>query len=405
MSAAHFGPPISVPRWQVPRIDRDARWVGGVAAAIAREIGVQPIAIRAAFVALAFVGGWGLVLYAFAWAGIVLAASREQGVYTPRPKAATPSRRVAGVALITVGLIVGLLPLTGAVFAVIVWPVGFILSGMLIAWSRSGEDGSVVVIRVVAGLVVAIAGFATFAFSRIQVIDAVLALVVLVAVVGGVAMVAAPSVVRMSRDLDRERLERTRSDERSRINAHLHDSVLQTLTLIQQQCDDPASTRRLARRQERELRGWLYNRPSTNEAGLRLRPALERAAADVEENTDAVFDIVVVGDTDDFASDDITPLIDATREAMFNAALHSGAGHVSVFADRSRDAVEVFIRDEGSGFEPDTVADDRRGIAESIVGRMQRAGGNATITSAPGSGTEVELSLPVNTSHDIEVAE
>ena len=90
---------------------------------------------------------------------------------------------------------------------------------------------------------------------------------------------------------------------------------------------------------------------------------------------------------------------------MFNAALHSGADQISVFADRGREAVEVFIRDEGSGFEPDTVADDRRGIAESIVGRMQRAGGNATITSAPGSGTEVELSLPVNTSHDIEVAE
>ncbi len=403
MSTAPFDPPIAAPRWQVPRIDGEARWAGGVAAAIAREIGVQAIVIRAAFVALAFVGGWGLVLYAVAWAGLAYAAPRQHGRYSPRPKAATPSRRLAGVALITVGLVVALLPLTGAVFALIVWPVGFILSGMLIAWSRSGEDGSIVVIRVVAGLVVAIAGFATFAFSRIAVVDAVLALIVLIAVVGGVATVAAPSIVRMSRDLDRERLERARSNERSRINAHLHDSVLQTLTLIQQQCDDPVTTRRLARRQERELRGWLYNRPSTDHGGRRLRPALEGVAADVEANSDAVVDLVVVGDSDDLAPGDIGPLIDAAREAMFNAALHSGAVHISVFADRGAELVEVFIRDEGSGFDPADVASDRRGITESIVGRMQRAGGDATVTSAPGGGTEVELSLPVSASNEVKV--
>ncbi len=360
--------------------------------------------IRVAFVALAVVGGWGLVLYAVAWAALAFASSRQEGRYVPRPKAATPSHRVAAVALITVGLMVGLLPLTGSVFALVVWPVGFVLSGMLIAWTRSGEDGSIVVVRVVAGVVVAIAGIATFAFSRIEVVDAVLALIVLVTVAGGVAIVAAPSVVRMSRDLDSERLERTRSDERARINAHLHDSVLQTLTLIQQQCDDPVSTRRLARRQERELRGWLYNRPSSDDEGHRLRPALEQAAADVEQHTDAVFDIVVVGDTDDLDAEDVAPLIDATREAMFNAARHSGADQISVFADRGVDVVEVFVRDEGSGFDPDDVASDRRGVAESIVGRMRRAGGTATVTSELGRGTEVELSLPLRVSDAGKVA-
>ncbi len=404
MQAAPLEPPIVARRWQVPRLDRDARWVGGAAAAIACEIGVQAVVIRVAFIALAFVGGWGLVLYAMAWATLAVVGPRQQSRYEPRPKAATPSHRIAAVALITVGLVVGFLPLTGAVFAVVVWPVGFVLSGMLIAWTRSGEDGSIVVVRVVAGIVVAIAGIATFAFSQIEVFDAVLALVVLVTVAGGVAIVAAPSIVRMSRDLDSERLERARSDERARINAHLHDSVLQTLTLIQQQSEDPASTRRLARRQERELRGWLYNRPSVDEAGPRLRPALEQAAADVEQHTDAVFNIVVVGDTDDLEPDGVAPLIDATREAMFNAARHSGADQISVFADRSADVVEVFVRDEGSGFEPDAVASDRRGVAESIVGRMQRAGGTATVTSELGRGTEVELSLPIHSSGTNEVA-
>lgn len=395
MDPQPLAPPVATARWQVPRIDRDARWIGGAAAAIAREIGVQPVVIRVAFIALAVVGGWGLVLYALAWAALAVAAPRQRGPYIARPKAATSSHRLAGVALITVGLIVAFLPLTGAVFAVTVWPVGFVLSGMLIAWTRSGEDGSIVVVRVVAGIVVAIAGMATFAFSRVEIIDAVLALIVLVTVAGGVAIVAAPSIVRMSRDLDRERLERTRSDERARINAHLHDSVLQTLTLIQQQSDDPASTRRLARRQERELRGWLYNRPGAEHQGPRLRPALERAAADVEQHTDTVFDIVVVGDTDDLEPDHVAPLIEASREAMFNAARHSGADRVSVFADRGEGAVEVFVRDEGAGFDPDAVAADRRGIAESIVGRMRRAGGDAAVTSEPGHGTDVEMSLPV----------
>lgn len=403
MNVTSAGPPIVASRWQVPRLDKDDRWVGGVAAAIAREVGVQPIVIRAAFVAVTFVGGWGLVLYGFAWVALALVSNRRQGPYAPHPKAATSTHRVVAVALITLGLIIGLLPLTGSGFAIAVWPVGFVLSGMLIAWTRSGDDGSIVVVRVVAGIVVAIAGFAMFAFSRVDVADAVLALVALITVVGGVAIVAAPSVVRMSRDLDRERLERTRSDERAQINAHLHDSVLQTLTLIQQQADDPSSTRRLARRQERELRGWLYNRPMADQAGNRLRPALERAATDVEQHADVVFDIVVVGDTDDLEPDRVAPLIDATREAMFNAAVHSGAEQVSVFADRTPGGVEVFVRDEGSGFDPSTIADDRRGISESIVGRMRRAGGDATITSAPGVGTEVELSLPVEASTAREV--
>jgi len=179
------------------------------------------------------------------------------------------------------------------------------------------------------------------------------------------------------------------------VNAHLHDSVLQTLTLIQQESDDPTRTRRLARRQERELRSWLYGTATTTGAGLRLTPALERAAADIESDSDAVIDVVAVGDVDDLDADHLAPLIAATREAMWNAARHSGAPRVSVYAERTADRLQTYVRDDGAGFDMSQVGPDRRGISDSIIGRMQMAGGSATVRSDPGAGTEVELSLPI----------
>lgn len=387
--------PISPTRWQMPRLDPDDRWVGGVAAGLAYELGVQPIVIRVCFVVLASVGGWGLILYAVGWTAMAIANPNDSSAYVPQPKAATPGHRNAAIAMITLGLVLFLLRSTPAVFDDVVFPIGFVLTGMLIAWTRSDEGGMSAVVRVVAGIVFAIGGFLAFAAFQVKFIDAVVASVFGIAIVSGIVLVAAPSVVRMGRDLDHERQERIRSDERARISAHIHDSVLQTLTLIQQHGEDPARTRKLARRQERELRNWLYGTPSDTPTGLRLGPALEFAASSVEDRFDVSIAVIAVGDTDDLAPADLDALIAASREAMTNAAKHSGTNRIDVYAERRDGAIEVFVRDTGSGFEPTSVDSDRHGVADSIVERMERAGGTAMIHSAVGRGTEVELRLPL----------
>ncbi len=383
-------------RWQVPRLDRDDRWIGGVAAALAREIGVQTLVVRLAFVALATVGGWGLVLYALTWAGLAIANPGRLSPYSPQPKGATSTHRVLAVVLITAGLAWAFEPYSNAAVSAIVLPVGLALSGMLIAWTRSGEGGTSALVRVVAGLVVAVGGFLAVATSRVEFVDAALALVFGLALVSGIVVVAAPSLVRMGRDLDRERQERIRADERARIGAHIHDSVLQTLLLIQQHGDDPARTRQLARRQERELRNWIYGASSDRSSGLRLGPALEFAASSVEAAFDIAVGVVVVGDSTDLVPGDIEPLIAASREAMINAAKHSGVERVDVYAERRAEAIEVFIRDAGVGFDAGAIDRDRHGLSDSIVARMERAGGAARITSEIGEGTEVELSMPID---------
>ena len=382
-------------RWQVPRLDRENRLVGGVASALAGELGVSPGVIRVAFVALAMVGGWGLVLYAIAWAGLAIANPNSEAPYRPRPKAATPTHRLVAVVMITIGLMGAFSPFTTATASALTWPIGFVLSGMLIAWTRSDEGGTSAPVRVIAGLVVAVGGFLAFTATRVDFADALVAFVLGLAILAGVAVVATPSVLRMGRALDHERQERIRSDERARINAHLHDSVLQTLTLIQQQGDDPVRTRQLARRQERELRSWLHGTASDSPTGIRLGPALEYAASAVENQFDVTVPVVVVGDTDDLDPAHLDALVAAAREAMTNAAKHAGVSRVDVYAERREGVIELFVRDTGSGFDVDAVSHDRHGLTNSIVARMQRAGGQAAIHSEIGGGTEIELRLAV----------
>ena len=384
-------------RWQLPRVDRQERIVGGVAAAIAREIGVQPIVIRASFLLLALVGGWGLVLYAIVWAVLAIGSPGRISPYRPLPKGASPVHRHVGVAMVVVGLIIAFLPLTSNVFSDVVWPVGFVFLGALIAWSRGHRDegGLSTIARVVAGLVVAVGGVLAFAALQFDPLDAIVALVFALAVAAGVALLAAPSLVRLAHNLDDERQQRVRADERARISAHLHDSVLQTLSLIQRE-SDAAQMNRLARQQERELRSWLYGQSPSSPDGVRLGPALERAALEVEDAHHVRIEVVAVGDTADLTMAQIEELIAAGREAMTNAAKHAGVDRIDVFAERVDDRIDVFVRDTGVGFEPDSVTVDRRGVSESILARMARAGGHAAVHSVPGAGTEIELSLPLN---------
>ena len=196
------------------------------------------------------------------------------------------------------------------------------------------------------------------------------------------------------RALGEERRARIRTEERAEIAAHLHDSVLQTLALIQQQSDSAREVRRLARGQERELRSWLYGpqgygQPRTNGAAPAFAATLHAAAGEVEDTYAVSMQVVVVGDC---ALDQPLPaLVQASREAMVNAAKHAGVAAVSVYAEVEPGQVHVFIRDRGAGFDPAAIAADRHGLADSIRGRMQRHGGTVTLRTAPGDGTEVQL--------------
>jgi signal transduction histidine kinase len=175
--------------------------------------------------------------------------------------------------------------------------------------------------------------------------------------------------------------------------------VLQTLTLIQRHADDGATTAQLARQQERELRQWLYGplRPAGSPGSVRLDEALDRMAAEVDASHGVDVKVITVGDGSDLPAGSLDDLVAAAREAAVNAAKHSGAKRVDVFAERHPGRIEVYVRDTGRGFDPDQTGVDRRGIADSIIGRMERAGGTAKIYAEPEGGTEVELVLPLPT--------
>jgi signal transduction histidine kinase len=213
--------------------------------------------------------------------------------------------------------------------------------------------------------------------------------------IGAVAIVAtilgllvAPWIVRLVRSLASERAARIREQERAELAAHLHDSVLQTLALIQKRAGDPREVAGLARRQERELRSWLHQRPSSNgQEGL--ASALARAAAEVEELHHVPIEVVTVGDRPLDSALEAT--VQAAREAMTNAAKFSGVERVDLYAEAQEDRVQVYVRDRGVGFDPLAVPADRRGVRDSIVGRMERHHGRAVVHSSPGDGTEVEL--------------
>jgi signal transduction histidine kinase len=217
--------------------------------------------------------------------------------------------------------------------------------------------------------------------------DGVLAMLVTVA---GVALITGPWWMRLVSQLGVERNERIRSQERADIAAHLHDSVLQTLALIQRNAESPREVTRLARGQERELRTLLYG---DRTASGQLADELRRVAGEVEDDYAVTIDVVVVGDVP--LSDDLAALVAAARESLVNSAKHSETTNVSLYGEVEPDAVHVFVKDRGVGFDPDDVAEDRQGVRGSIVGRMERHGGTVRIISNTGTGTEIQMSMPV----------
>ena len=230
-------------------------------------------------------------------------------------------------------------------------------------------------------------------------------LIAMLATLVGVGVITVPWWLRLVRDLDDERRARIRDQERADIAAHLHDSVLQTLALIQKQAENPREVVKLARGQERQLRTWLYGptgygrgrrpppRPTTAVPAARHpHEAIAVACGGVEDTFDVTVEQVVVGDCPMDVR--LTALVQATREAIVNSAKHSGVAEVSVYAEIEPDTVTVFVRDRGKGFDPEEVPTDRHGLADSIRGRMDRHGGKVRLRTSPGEGTEVQLEMP-----------
>ncbi|HET8878771.1 MAG TPA: PspC domain-containing protein [Arthrobacter sp.] len=280
-------------------------------------------------------------------------------------------------------------------------PVAAILGGAAIAWMQLDETRRTGIVdktkanqaggwaRLAAGLALVVTGVLLMVSGSGSWEQTWLALLASVAVLGGVALVLLPWGLKFWRDLEAERAGRVRATERAEIAAHLHDSVLQTLALIQRRAGSEHDVVRLARAQERELRGWLYRNAARDDG--RLSDAVQAAAADVEDSLGNAVDVVTVGDC--AMTGRLDALVQASREAMLNAARHGG-GAVSVYLEVTAAGAEVFVKDRGPGFDPAAIPADRLGVRESIIGRMRRHGGSAVIVSSP-DGTEVRLRLPL----------
>jgi signal transduction histidine kinase/phage shock protein PspC (stress-responsive transcriptional regulator) len=397
--------------------------VAGVAAGLADALGLDPNVVRCGFVVLSIASGLGVILYAAGWALLPTAPERMERTVSPRgdvvATAAFGAVVLGGLLLVRA---VGLWP-----GDVIVWPLVATLVGLALLAMRTTPGGAAAELpdwqllhrlppdaadavavlvgtrrgalaRIATGVACVVVGLAAFVVTVDSWRALRGALVATVAVVIGVALVVGPGVSRLVHALVGERRERIRADERAEVAAHLHDSVLQTLALVQRRADDPREVVRLARMQERELRAWLLggDAPAAS-ASSSLGAALEELAASIETEHGVPVEVVRVRDR---GIEGTEPLLAAAREAILNAARHSGAARVSVYLEVEPDQATIFVRDRGRGFDPETVSPDRGGISHSIVGRMNRAGGRATVRSTADEGTEVELVLPLAKSGD-----
>jgi signal transduction histidine kinase/phage shock protein PspC (stress-responsive transcriptional regulator) len=405
-----------------PRAARVAEgaWLGGVCTGLARHLGWPLIAVRVAFVALATFQFIGVIAYGALW----LLLPAESTIKAPGLESASragmrdqskPKRRIDwGMLLALIALGVGLLWImqnTGwGVSSQLFWPVAFACAGAALVWRQAdsaqqkrwreeaggkawlapfvARGGWPSLVRVIVGLGLVGAAFGIVLAQRGQISQLPDVMAMTMLALAGVAIVLAPWLHRSRTALNQARAERVRADARADMAAHLHDSVLQTLAMIQRQADDPKAVQQLARRQERELRNWLYG-DELHEATLKA--ALTAAAAEIEDERGVPVELVTVGDCD--TSEPIQALVRAAREAMVNAAKHSGADKIDVYAEVDEDSVQVFVRDRGKGFDVDAVAQDRLGVKGSIIDRMARHGGTATIRSASGDGTEVRLEI------------
>jgi signal transduction histidine kinase/phage shock protein PspC (stress-responsive transcriptional regulator) len=407
------GPPLAERAPRRLHRDPERRLLQGVAAGLAEHLGVRVAAVRAAFVILLPLNGVGALLYVAFWV-----------VLRDPPGAGSPRRRNLGELLPYVALAAGVLLLWtlagfGGFSNALGWLIAVITVGAGLIWHMADPDrrrrwsrtvplapwmGAFVdehdrrsyLVRFVGGGALVIVGIigtiAVFLPVSGDGFGAILSSVVFALIaLCGVALVLAPLLWRMFGQLRAEREGRIREAERAELAAMVHDQVLHTLALIQRNASDVKTVQRLARGQERSLRNWLYK--PTGDASETFAAAVEQVVAEVEDAYAIAVESVVVGDA--AMSDPLRALVNATREALVNAARHAEVASVSLYAEVEPDNISVFVRDRGVGFDMSTVEDDRHGVRGSIIGRMERHGGKAEIRTETGEGTEVRLSMPV----------
>ena len=413
----HLGPaPADLPD-HAAGLRRPAR-IAGVCAGLSLHLGLPVRYVRVAMIVLAFGGGAGAFLYALLWAtlpGESTMAGPEQGSPVSRarlinrPKGSGGSEGIDGpndgsvsglsqtvidggclllTALLLAAWRFGLLNRIGVVGIVVV-----IIAGAALAWSQMDslvgpERNLGAMLRVAGGVGLAVVGILVWVAADSSPFKLVSGLITGGALVAGVGVVLVPLWLRTNRALADPRAAEIREAERADIAAHLHDSVLQTLTLIRKRADEPEAVARLARSQERELRAWLYtDRP---EPGTSVADAFADLVGEIEDRHGVAVDVVCVGDR--VPDRDTEVIVAATREALSNAVRH-GTPPVSLYVEASAQRLEVFVRDRGPGFDTKTIAEDRHGVRESIIARMERHGGSARVRRME-PGTEVALSLP-----------
>jgi signal transduction histidine kinase len=348
--------------------------VAGVCAGLAHAARVDPTLVRLVFAFLSLAGGAGVLAYAAGWVAL------------PAEGQAAPGRpsRVAGVCLLGAAAVLALWGL--GVGDLVVWAAMIVAGAVLLALRKEARTTAATAARAAAAAVLVVtASLLVLGSSDTGGLVAPTGLAV------ALALVVGPWVWRLARERDAERTERIRAQERADLAARVHDSVLQTLALVQREASDPQRVAALARRQERELRSWLYG--DRGPEGDSLARALEDALAEVEELHAVRVELVQIGDCP--LDERLGALVLAAREAVANAAVHAGVPEVSVYVEADDHEVTLFVRDRGSGFDPAAVPADRRGIADSIEARLARHSGTALVRSSIGEGTEVELRMPV----------
>jgi signal transduction histidine kinase/phage shock protein PspC (stress-responsive transcriptional regulator) len=396
------------------RRDPEDRLLGGVAAGMAAWRGFSPTTVRIVMVVVAlFTQGYAVPLYCAGWL-LIPARDAETSIGT---RARHDSRGVAlavGLAsvLCVVMFLLGLLH--NGLIATYGWPQVVSVGFLTLIWRNApereqatmrrlvepleslGVGGSKMrrgtLIRLATGL--ALLGIGLGVLLKTHEVSQVLRpLGGVVLMVGGFVLLLGPWWLRIARDLVLERQARARAEERADMAARIHDSVLQTLALIQRRAEDPQQIVQLARAQERELRSWLFEGRAPGDAdATTFAEGIRQIQRDVEARHGVPVEIVTVSDCP--LDDDLGALLLASREATVNAAKWSGANVISLYAEVEPDKVEVAVRDRGKGFDPDSVPGDRKGLAESIHGRMARHGGSAAVNTAPGEGTKITLTMP-----------
>jgi phage shock protein PspC (stress-responsive transcriptional regulator)/signal transduction histidine kinase len=401
------------------RRDTAGRLAGGVAAGVAAWTGFSVNTVRIAFVLGALItGGFGVPLYVVGWL-LIPAAGEDRSIAS---RARTDSSGIA--------LAAGLATLFGFVLFVVgvfgegwpggwTWPQVFTVAGLTLIWRNASPDEQATLRRLVEPLSAAAAGPAGRAGGRGGGRGSAIRLTIagllifggagwlasaheslallrplgaVLLVIAGIVLLLGPWWLRIGRDVVEERQAKVRAQERLEIASRIHDSVLQTLALIQRRAEDPQKVVQLARMQERELRSWLFEGRSPDEEDATLAAGIRQIQEDVESRYGVPVEAVTVGDCE--LDENLNALLAAAREATVNAAKWSGASVISLFAEVEPDSVSLVVRDRGKGFDPSAVPSDRKGLAESVHGRMTRRGGTALVTSAEGEGTKVTLKMP-----------